>query len=771
MPLPGHSMAVTNRAYVAPTTFQKLIADSSSTPLVEVNRCVFMLGQHAMPEDCIAFSDYQRTLARVGLEKQVRVKPFEVPPEFFLASCSIEVSFPRLPPADARRIEILDSDIEEEFRKSFTNQAMACSQLLALQVKGTLLKLQIRSAQPVDFGSGLAKHELSSVGLVSDQTLVSFSAAPQASGKLLVLNNSSQQRTIFQPDFSFEELGIGGLSREFGDIFRRAFAARVFPPRVVRAMGIKQVKGMLLYGPPGTGKTLLARQLAKFLKAVEPKIVAGPELLDKMVGETERKVRMLFAEAEEDYRTNGENAQLHVIVLDEMDSVCKTRGSSRDSTGVSDNIVNQFLSKIDGVEALDNVLLIGMTNRKELLDPALLRPGRLELHVEIGLPDEAGRLEILKIHTAKLQKGRFLDAGVCLQDLATRTRNFSGAELEALVRAAVASSMSRKVDVHNLNSAKDLDSIVVTASDFQLALQEVKPAFGQDTGSLEESAAREGIIPFVPAFTHLLQKLEGYVCQTRSSPGPLLSTTLLHGMHGSGKSALSAHVAKLSDFPFIRRISGESLAGETEQMKLQTIRRTFEDAHKSPLSLIVLDDIERLIDYACIGQRFSNNILQLLFGLLKKKSEKGYRMMVIGTTSELGFLREVGLHRAFGTALQIPALAQRSAFEAALRTRRGFSPSWCGSWQRSWKAIPWGSGPSLRWQSFLHSTLPSSCPRSWSVSMMPAWWKGDPLRTLSNTASCESTRASGIEGLRLRLDEPPSLGCSLESVHPRTGGI
>ena len=93
----------------------------------------------------------------------------------------------------------------------------------------------------------------------------------------------------------------------------------------------------------------------------------GPELLDKMVGETERKVRMLFADAEEDFRANGENAQLHVIVLDEMDSVCKTRGSSRDGTGVSDNVVNQFLSKIDGVEALDNVLLIGMTNRKEPL--------------------------------------------------------------------------------------------------------------------------------------------------------------------------------------------------------------------------------------------------------------------------------------------------------------------------------------------------------------------------------------------------------------------
>ena len=132
----------------------------------------------------------------------------------------------------------------------------------------------------------------------------------------------------------------------------------------------------------------------------------------------------------------------------------------------------------------------------------------------------------------------------------------------------------------------------------------------------------QGIIPFAPTFCHLLQKLQGYVQQTRSSSGPLLLTTLLHGIYGSGKSALTAHVARMSDFPFIRRISGESLAGETEHMKLQIIKRTFEDAHKSPLSLIVLDDIERLIDYACIGQRFSNNILQLLFGLLKKRSDK-----------------------------------------------------------------------------------------------------------------------------------------------------
>mmetsp|Transcript_44090 Transcript_44090/g.82453 ORF Transcript_44090/g.82453 Transcript_44090/m.82453 type:complete len:750 (+) Transcript_44090:66-2315(+) len=673
LPVPGTSLALTNRVFVSDATYEQLAKDTS---LVEVNRCIFALGRHSMPHDWVALSDYQRTLARVGLEKEVLLKPFVPPADFLLASCSIEVSFPKPPAPNARRLEFLDSDLEEEFRRSFKEQALANGQLLAIQVKGTLLKLQVKQAQPLILGDrrdSNHSNQLLSVGLLVEQTGLSFAASPQVSGKLLVLNNSTTQRTIFQPDFSFEELGIGGLSKEFGDIFRRAFAARVFPPRVLRAMGIKHVKGMLLYGPPGNGKTLLARQLAKFLKAVEPKVIAGPELLDKMVGETERKVRMLFADAEEDFRANGENAQLHVIVLDEMDSICKTRGSSRDSTGVSDNIVNQFLSKIDGVEALDNVLLIGMTNRKELLDPALLRPGRLELHVEIGLPGEAGRLEILQIHTAKLRKGGFLESSVSLEELAARTRNFSGAELEALVRAAVASAMSQKVDVHNLKAAQDLDQILVTSADFDLALKEVRPAFGQDTDSLEQCVA-QGIIPFVPSLTQVLQKLEGYVQQARSSPGPLFLTSLLHGIPGSGKSALAAHVARRSDFPFIRRLSGEVLAGETEFTKLQTIKRTFEDAEKSPLSLIILDDLERLVDYACIGQRFSNNILQLLFGLLKKRSEKGHRMLVIGTTSELSFLREVGFNRAFGTTLHLPALSEKEAFRMVLRGRKGFDP-------------------------------------------------------------------------------------------------
>lgn len=149
---------------------------------------------------------------------------------------------------------------------------------------------------------------------------------------------------------------------------------------------------MLLFGPPGTGKTLIARTLAKCLNAEECKVVNGPELFDKFVGETERKIRELFAKAEEDQKLNGDDSGLHVIVFDEIDSICKQRGSIGSGTGVRDDAVNQLLTKIDGVESLNNILVIGMTNRKDLLDDAILRPGRLELHVEIGLPDEGVKI-------------------------------------------------------------------------------------------------------------------------------------------------------------------------------------------------------------------------------------------------------------------------------------------------------------------------------------------------------------------------------------------
>lgn len=111
-------------------------------------------------------------------------------------------------------------------------------------------------------------------------------------------------------------------------------------------LGVQHVKGLLLYGPPGTGKTLMARQIGKMLNAREPKVVSGPEILSKFVGQSEENVRKLFADAEAEYKAKGEESSLHIIIFDELDAICKQRGSRGDSTGVGDSVVNQLLAKV-----------------------------------------------------------------------------------------------------------------------------------------------------------------------------------------------------------------------------------------------------------------------------------------------------------------------------------------------------------------------------------------------------------------------------------------
>jgi vesicle-fusing ATPase len=159
----------------------------------------------------------------------------------------------------------------------------------------------------------------------------------------------------------------------------------------------------------------------------------------------------------------GDASMLHIVILDEMDAICKQRGSVKDGTGVSDSVVNQLLSKIDGVDSLNNILLIGMTNRKDMIDDALLRPGRLEVHVEIGLPDKQGRIQVLNIHTKRMRENKRLTAEVFqkIDELAEKTKNFSGAELEGLVKAASSYALTRCVDVKDLSKAPDESKLVL----------------------------------------------------------------------------------------------------------------------------------------------------------------------------------------------------------------------------------------------------------------------------------------------------------------------
>ena len=283
-----------------------------------------------------------------------------------------------------------------------------------------------------------------------------------------------ERTQIINPDWDFSKMGIGGLDTEFNAIFRRAFASRVFPPEIMEQLGCKHVKGILLFGPPGTGKTLMARQIGQMLNSREPKIVNGPQILDKYVGESEANIRRLFEDAEEEEKRLGPNSGLHIIIFDEIDAICKARGSAGgNSSGVNDTVVNQLLSKIDGVDQLNNILVIGMTNRRDMMDDALLRPGRLEVQIEIGLPKEKGRTQILHIHTRKMVAYKKMGPDVDIAELAGITKNFSGAELEGLVRAAQSCALNRlvkadsKVEV-DVNAAEKL---LVGRSDFMHAME------------------------------------------------------------------------------------------------------------------------------------------------------------------------------------------------------------------------------------------------------------------------------------------------------------
>lgn len=218
---------------------------------------------------------------------------------------------------------------------------------------------------------------------------------------------------------------------------------------------MKHCKGLILYGPPGTGKTLIARKIAQVLNCNEPKVVNGPSIFDKFVGGSEENIRKLFAEAESDQATNGDESDLHVIIFDEIDAICRKRGSTNSGSGVNESVVNQLLSKIDGVDSLDNILIIGMTNRLDMIDEAILRPGRFEIHLEIGLPDEAGRKQIFMIHTQQMRKYNLLCSDVSIDELCNKTKNYTGAEIEAVCRSAnsfalfsddVANTLAKKMD-------------------------------------------------------------------------------------------------------------------------------------------------------------------------------------------------------------------------------------------------------------------------------------------------------------------------------------
>ncbi|MEM3305271.1 MAG: CDC48 family AAA ATPase [Saccharolobus sp.] len=276
---------------------------------------------------------------------------------------------------------------------------------------------------------------------------------------------------------------IGGLE-DIKEELKEVIEYPLKYPELYQNSGIEPPKGILLFGPPGTGKTMLAKAVATESGA-NFIAVRGPEVLSKWVGESEKAVREIFRKA----RMYAPS----VIFIDEIDAIAPIRGASYDS-GVTERIVNQLLAEMDGIENLENVAVIAATNRPDILDPALLRPGRFEKLIYVPPPDKKARIEILKVHT----KNIVIAEDVSLEDIAERTEGYTGADLAALVREAAMRAIreSMRICVNKVDEIckpNDLEckdkvmkecmkttGVKVSLRHFEEAMKKIKPSVTQD---------------------------------------------------------------------------------------------------------------------------------------------------------------------------------------------------------------------------------------------------------------------------------------------------
>ncbi|OPX65230.1 MULTISPECIES: CDC48 family AAA ATPase [unclassified Methanoregula] len=257
------------------------------------------------------------------------------------------------------------------------------------------------------------------------------------------------------PEVPWED--IGGLD-EVKEVLVRNIEGRLKYSGIFETLRFRPPKGILLFGPPGTGKTLLVKGIAA-KRQMNFISIKGPELLSKGVGDSEKHVREAFRKARQSAPC--------ILFFDEIDALFPKRGSFEDSTHVTESVMSQFLTELDGVEELKEIIVIGATNRPDLLDPALLRPGRLEQHLYIPPPDEAARQSILGIYLRDLEA--YLDPEIRIEDLARRTRYFVGADLEALVREVKAQLVDELIRMGG-----DDSSLRVTGRHLEAALDSMK---------------------------------------------------------------------------------------------------------------------------------------------------------------------------------------------------------------------------------------------------------------------------------------------------------
>jgi SpoVK/Ycf46/Vps4 family AAA+-type ATPase len=386
-----------------------------------------------------------------------------------------DVSFqiqPKNTKGRAPKIRIDEKDLIEAIKTQIKTPFLK-NQTLVIYLPQARLELIVHSLAFESFGP--AKPKYGRLGTISDLTNIKII---NDTDDFEIYNTCLSLRD--DPVKKLEEYKLAALSEEFITIIRSIYIHRVFKDQT-KKLQIPVEKGLLLYGPPGNGKTRLAIALADILgcgeKSGRLKKISGTEIFERWVGTSESNVRELFEPAFQDYEKYKDESELHVLLIDEIDALLPKRREDRHR--VDNNVVNQFLSCLDGLNSLSNILVIGTTNSLELIDPAALRFGRLGKHIEIKAPSVEGRKAIFDVHTLHLKKLGRIDPKVNFDFLAKQTENFSGADIAGVVSEAAQYSLERFYHLRfTPEQCESENERLITQKDFDRAIEETKKKKG-----------------------------------------------------------------------------------------------------------------------------------------------------------------------------------------------------------------------------------------------------------------------------------------------------
>ncbi|WP_277541530.1 AAA family ATPase [Haloarcula laminariae] len=414
---------------------------------------------------------------------------------------------------------------------------------------------------------------------------------------------------------SYED--IGGLDEEL-DRIREMIELPLAEPDRFRELGIDPPSGVLMHGPPGTGKTLIAKAVANEVDAYFDTI-SGPEIVSKYKGESEERLREAFERAEAEAPA--------ILFVDEIDSIAGSRDEDAD---MENRVVAQLLTLMDGLEDRGRVVVIGATNRVDAVDDALRRGGRFDREIEIGVPDEGGRREILDVHTREMPLADDVD----LDRIAAQTHGFVGADLASLTTEAAMSSLRAGRDGSTEDGDEpESEGPAVTQADFDAALAVVDPSAMREYVAETPDVGFDDVGGLSEVKQTLTEAIEwpleyGALFDTTNTDPP--SGILMYGPPGTGKTLLARAVAGESDVNFIHVAGPEIMdryVGESEE----AVRELFERARQTAPSIIFLDEIDAIASHRGQGNEVTERVVSQLLAELDGITENPNLVVLAAT--------------------------------------------------------------------------------------------------------------------------------------------